>query len=295
MASSELQKIARRESMDELTDYTVYTRLAKLDRDHKTREVFSKLSQMEKEHYEFWSRFTDGEKIKPKSLKLYVVYLLKYLMGASFAIKWLEGQETKTIKKYESYRSLIPDEYKEEFEKIIKDEKEHESFFASSVQSSYVQYISFIVLGLADALVEIAGIHAGSLGIYHSTELTGLAGIVAGAAASIAMASAAYAQAKHGFGGSSALAAFYTGISYFVSAVILAFPYFLTKSMTVAIVTSLIFGILIIAFISWYNSVISEGMFKKDFAELSAIMLGASFALYLFGQLIRTFLGISIS
>jgi len=67
------------------------------------------------------------------------------------------------------------------------------------MQGQYLKYISFVILGLADAIVEISGIHAGSLGIYHSTEITGLAGIVAGAAASIAMASAAYAQAKQGF------------------------------------------------------------------------------------------------
>ncbi|MEM0117584.1 MAG: VIT1/CCC1 family protein [Conexivisphaerales archaeon] len=294
MASPELKEIAIAESRDELTDYSVYSRLARFDRNGKTKEVFSKLSQMEKGHFDFWSKFIDGEKIKPRSTKLYFVIFLRYIMGAAFAIKWLEGQESKTIKKYESYRSLIPEEDKATFEKIIADEREHELFFASSVESSYVKYISFIVLGLADALVEIAGIHAGSLGIYHSTELTGLAGIVAGAAASIAMASAAYAQAKHGFQGSSTLAAAYTGISYFVSAVILALPYFLTKSMFSAIVISLIFGIFIIGFVSWYNSVISDGNFRKDFGELSGIMLGASLALYIFGQIVRTFLGITI-
>jgi VIT1/CCC1 family predicted Fe2+/Mn2+ transporter len=294
LSSSELQEIAMMESRDELTDYRVYSQLAKVDKNGKAKEVFAKLSEMEKGHYEFWSKFIDGKSIKPRLFKLYFVFFLRYIMGAAFAIKWLEGQESRTVKKYESYRRLIPESDKEAFERIIADEKEHELFFATSVESSYVKYISFIVLGLADALVEIAGIHAGSLGIYHSTELTGLAGIVAGAAASIAMASAAYAQAKHGFAGSSTLAAAYTGISYFVSAVILALPYFLTKSMLIAIITSLIFGIFIIAFVSWYNSVISDGNFRRDFGELSGIMLGASLALYIFGQLVRTFLGISI-
>ena len=114
---------------------------------------------------------------------------------------------------------------------MIADEEGHEREFSEQFSEPHIKYISFIVLGLADALVEIAGIHAGSLGIYNSTELAGLAGIVAGAAASIAMASAAYAQAKAGFKGSAAISAVYTGISYFVTAVILATPYFLTKIM----------------------------------------------------------------
>src|SRR3989442_13860801 len=91
--------------------------------------------------------------------------------------------------------------------------------------------MSFIVLGLADAVVEISGIHAGSLGIYGKTELAGLAGIIAWLAASIAMASAAYAQAKQGFEGSAKWSAIYTGVSYMITAVLLALPSFLTANL----------------------------------------------------------------
>jgi VIT1/CCC1 family predicted Fe2+/Mn2+ transporter len=263
-------------------------------KDSKTREVFSKLSAMEQRHYEFWKKYCNGDKIRPNRLKMLFVLLLRWIIGASFAIKYLEGQETSTIRKYESLRNLIPAEDKAAFEEIIVDEKGHELSFAEAVQGSYVKYISFIVLGLADALVEIAGIHAGSLGIYKSTELTGLAGIIAGAAASIAMASAAFAQAKQGFQGSARLAAAYTGISYFVSAVFLATPYFLTKGMITAITSSVVVGVVMIAFISWYNSVMTEGHFRRDFTELAGIMLGATLALYAFGTVIRLLLGITV-
>jgi VIT1/CCC1 family predicted Fe2+/Mn2+ transporter len=157
-----------------------------------------------------------------------------------------------------------------------------------------VKYISFVVLGLADALVEIAGIHAGSLGIYNSTELTGLAGIVAGAAASLAMASAAYAQAKQGFEGSPGLAAGYTGGSYFIAAVALALPYFLTKAMLFAITISVVVGLTIIAFVTWYNSVMVGSRFVREFSELAGVMLGATVALYVFGSIVRAIFGISI-
>jgi len=36
------------ESRDELTDYRVYSQLAKVDRNGKAKEVFAKLSEMEK-------------------------------------------------------------------------------------------------------------------------------------------------------------------------------------------------------------------------------------------------------
>jgi vacuolar iron transporter family protein len=252
---------------------------------------------MELGHYNFWQRYLPNnkkQKTKPNRVKMYFVLLLQFVFGASFAIKFLEGQEAATIKKYESLRPLIPIQDRTAYEAMIGDENKHENAFAEEVQGNYVRYISFVVLGLADALVEIAGIHAGSLGIYKSTELTGLAGIIAGAAASLAMASAAFAQAKQGFQGSASLAAAYTGVSYFINAVILATPYFLTRNMLTAISTSVIFGVVIIAFVSWYNSVMSSSHFSRDFAELAGIMLGATCALYLFGTLVRVLFGITV-
>jgi len=294
LCSSQLEKIAEIDAKDEITDYTTYSRLSRVGNDAKVKQVFSDLSNMEFRHYQFWLKYSTKQEIKPNWLKLYFVLFLRWVLGASFAIKYLEGQEASTIRKYEELRPLIPVEDTSTFEEIILDEKKHESSFAEQVQGGYVRYISFIVLGLADALVEIAGIHAGSLGIYKSTELTGLAGIIAGAAASLSMASAAFAQAKQGFQGSASLAAFYTGISYFVNAVVLATPYFLTKNMLAAITTSVSLGVVIIAFISWYNSVMSLSNFKRDFVELAGIMLGATFALFLFGTMVRVLFGITV-
>ncbi|MDE1870854.1 MAG: rubrerythrin family protein [Candidatus Micrarchaeota archaeon] len=293
-ALDKLSDIAYDEAKDEITDYTIYSSLSRIAKNPKTKMVFSELSRTEHSHYNFWMGYSRNRKIRPNALKVYLVILMHYLMGGAFVIKYLEKGETSTIKKYKSLERLVPKKDLPRFRRIIIDEEHHELMFASQIQGSYVKYISFIVLGLADALVEIAGIHAGSLGIYDSTKLTGLAGIVAGAAASIAMASAAYAQAKQGFKGSAALAAGYTGISYFISAVILALPYFLTETMLIAITSSVILGMAIIATVSWYNSVISESSFRRDFAELAGIMVAATIVLFLFGIAIRGIFHISI-
>jgi vacuolar iron transporter family protein len=226
--SDKLEKVAEKEARNEITDYTTYAHLSKTGKNLNSKKVFSELSEMELGHHNFWQRYLPNnkkQKTKPNRVKMYFVLLLQFVFGASFAIKFLEGQEAATIKKYESLRPLIPIQDRTAYEAMIGDENKHENAFAEEVQGNYVRYISFVVLGLADALVEIAGIHAGSLGIYKSTELTGLAGIIAGAAASLAMASAAFAQAKQGFQGSASLAAAYTGVSYFINAVILATPY----------------------------------------------------------------------
>ena len=193
----------------------------------------------------------------------------------------MEKHEAGSIKKYKSVAHLVPEEDRAFFSNMIVEEEKHEHEFRNDIQSSYVKYISFVILGLADAIVEISGIHAGSLGIYDSTRLAGLAGIVAGAAASIAMASAAYAQAKQGFSGSASISAAFTGVSYFASAVVLATPYFLTENMVSAVLASITFAVIILAFTEYYNSVISEKSFIRDFAEMIGITFGATIVLYL--------------
>jgi vacuolar iron transporter family protein len=287
-----LADVAKESAKTEYNEYIVYNRLAKRGRSGK--DVYPKLSKMEYSHYEFWSKYCPGYTPKVNRLNLFFMLFIRTIFGATFAFKYLERNETSAVKRYESIRRLIPEPDRDRFEQIVLDEKEHESALGTEIQGSYVKYISFVILGLADAIVEISGIHAGSLGIYRTTELTGLAGIVAGAAASLAMASAAYAQAKQGFQGSASISAVATGVSYFVNAVILATPYFVTKVQLNAIVISVILATLIIAFTSYYNSVVTSSNFKRDFSELAGVMLGATVALYAFGTLIRSVFGITV-
>jgi vacuolar iron transporter family protein len=287
-----LADVAKESAGDEYSEYVVYQRLAKRGRSGK--EVFSKLSEMEYTHYEFWHKYCPEYKPKVNRLTLYFMLFIRTVFGATFVFKYLERNETKAVTKYESIRSMIPEADRERFERIILDEKEHENALGGAIKGSYVKYISFIILGLADAIVEISGIHAGSLGLYRTTELTGLAGIMAGAAASLAMASAAFAQAKQGFQGSASISAVATGVSYFVNAVVLALPYFFTKVMLNAIISSVILATVIIAFTSYYNSVVSSSSFRRDFSELAGVMLGATVALYAFGTLLKSVFGISI-
>ena len=291
----ELASVAVEAGKDEATDYALYSRLSSdsKKKNEKLRDALLNLANTEKKHLEFWKIYcppSRRDSIRPNRGMIALVLFLRLILGTTFAIKFLERNEKRTIKRYKSVASLIPADDRGRFEEMIQDEEEHERTFANQTQGSYVKYISFITLGLADAIVEISGIHAGSLGIYSSTELTGLAGIVAGASASIAMASAAYAQAKQGFQGSPTISALFTGISYFVNAVILAAPYFLTTSMSHAITLSVILAMIIIAFVSYYNSIIAESSFIRDFAELAGIMLGATVALFFFGTFIEQFL-----
>jgi VIT1/CCC1 family predicted Fe2+/Mn2+ transporter len=291
-----LEDAAFESAEDEFTDYAVYKKLSQsgFEKNREFKRTLARLAKMEYNHYRFWSKYCPGKRVGASTVKVNLIVFLRFLLGVTFAVKYLERGEARVIKKYKGLSRRIPSKDMHAFRQMIADEEEHEREFYEQFDEPHIKYISFIVLGLADALVEIAGIHAGSLGIYDSTELAGLAGVIAGAAASIAMASAAYAQAKAGFKGSAAVSAVYTGISYFVTAVILATPYFLTKIMIEALSTSLVFAVLLIAFISFYGSVISGTVFQKDFVEVTGIMFGATIALYVLGVAIRHLTGMTI-
>ena len=62
--------------------------------------------------------------------------------------------------------------------------------------------------------------------------------------------------------------------------------------MLIALVASVVAGIVLIAFTSFYSSVIAGGVFRKDFTEVTSIMLGATVALYLLGTVIGYLTGL---
>lgn len=282
---------------DEFSDFTLYDRLSRtVASDSPYAEVLKTLSATEHGHYDFWRKYVPGEKPRLSRLKLYWVLFLRRFLGLTFATRYLDRHEAGVVVEYEGLARLIPESDRPAYDAMVEDERDHEKAFALKVESSAVRYISFVVLGLADALVEISGIHAGSLGFYDRTEIAGLAGVIAGGAASLAMASAAFAQAKQGFKGSARMSATYTGVSYFVTAIILATPYFLTSNMVYALGSSLTLAVIILALTTWYSIVIQQKRFFKDFVEILAILFAATIVLYTFGYLVRAELpGIKVS
>jgi vacuolar iron transporter family protein len=294
LVSPELSRVAEESIIDEYTDHTVYTALARREKNPLFRKALEELAESEGVHLEFWRRYAPNSVPSVGRAKVGLIILTRFLLGLTFTLKFLERHEDSVIRRYRSVAHLIPPADKRKFESMLDDEEHHENYLMGEVHEDRVKYISFVVLGLADAVVEISGIHAGSLGIFDRTELAGLAGIVAGMAASIAMASAAYAQAKQGFEGSAKWGAIYTGVSYMFTAIFLALPYFLTGSMIAALGSSLTVGVVLVAMLTYYDTIISSRSFGRQFAEMAGIILGASLALFLAGTVLRQLFGIMI-
>ena len=285
--SPDFAKLAAKSARDEYTDGAVYQMLGRRERNQSFKKALEDLARGEQSHYEFWKGYTSEiVDVTVNKLKVYFTLLLRLALGLTFTMKFLERHEDALHQRYKEMMEQIPIADKARFEAMMEEEEHQEELLMSQIHEGRVKYMSFIVLGLADAVVEISGIHAGSLGIFNRTEFAGLAGVVAGMAASIAMASAAYAQAKQGFEGSAKWSAIYTGVSYMFTAIFLALPYFLTGSMVFALGASLAVGVMLVAMMTYYDTVISGKRFNRQFAEIAGIIFAATLALYIAGTII---------
>lgn len=292
--SSDLVKLAAESAQDEYADAAVYLALSRRERNPEFKKALENIASGEESHYEFWKTYAPDARVSSKKLRLVAIVFLRLVLGLTFTLKLMERHEGKLHTRYRKIAESIPESDKSRFQAMMDSEEGQEDLLIGKIHEDRVKYMSFIVLGLADAVVEISGIHAGSLGIYGQTELAGLAGIIAGMAASIAMGTAAYAQAKQGFQGSAKWSAIYTGVSYMITAIFLALPYFLTKNMVGALGTSLIIGVLLVATMTFYDTVITARPFKRQFGEIAGIILAASLALFIIGTVVGQYLGIRI-
>src|SRR5258708_3009982 len=183
-------------------------------------------------------------------------------------------------------RFLVPDSHKEQLRKIILDEETHERSLVAQLKEKRISYVGFVALGLADAIVEITGVHAGFFGVTGSTLIAGVSGVIVGFAAAISMGSAAYLQAKQDPEKSAPLSAFVTGISYMFSVICLALPYFLITTMLTAFTISTLIGILLLTAFTYYGAIVFDRNFWREVSESVALMLGTALATYILGTVV---------
>ncbi len=290
-----MEKIFIRNAKNELTEHFVYHRLALMEKNPMNREALEKLSAQEKSHYEFWQALVPNAKIHARVLTVYSVSLLRAIFGVTFITKLLENHENNAVEKYQTLLENIPDQHKKRFLEIIEDEKSHERTLIDQLKEKRVSYIGFIVLGLADAIVEITGVHTGFLGVTGSTLIAGISGIIVGFAAAISMGSASYLQAKQEPDKSALVSALATGLSYFGSVILLALPYFLIHIMIPAFVVSTSVGIILIAGFTFYGAIVFDRKFWREFAEATGLMLGTAIATFILGRIISSVFHVNTS
>ncbi len=157
------------------------------------------------------------------------------------------------------------------------------------------EYISSIVLGTNDALIELTGVLVGLSFALQQLKLVALTGLVTGVAAALSMAASAYMQARHEDGKDAKLAGTYTGISYLAVVLLLVAPFFIFGDVFSALVLTLIIALVIIAVISYSTARLFGRNFAKQFGEMFVFSLGVATISFVIGLGFRSLFGITIS
>ena len=290
-AEKELLRLAREYCSDELMDHAVYKALAERETDPKRRKLLETLARQEYEHYLFWRSIAGGD-CKPSRPRISIIAASYKLLGPAFTLRLLERGEESTVEKYKKILSMLPEDKRPQLERIIREEEEHENKLLNEIEDARQKYLGYMALGLADAIVEITGVHAGFLGATSKTLVAGVAGLVVGFSAALSMAGAAYIQAKHSKEENPIISALVTGLSYIFSVVVLALPYFLTTHMTPAFLLSVLAAILLTTSFTYYSVVIQGKPFTREVLESTGLLLGTAVGSYLFGELLGQLTGI---
>ncbi len=274
---------------NEITEHEIYNRLSKKT-SGKNADVLRKIASDELRHYTILKKYT-SEDVRPNSFKVMWYTILASIFGLTFTLKAMEGGEKIAQDSYEKVKDDIPD-----IAEIIEDEERHEMELINMIEEERIGYISSMVLGLNDAIVELTGTLAGLTFALRNSKIVGLAGAITGISAALSMAVSEYlSQKSEGEDGKNPLkASLYTGIAYMIVVVMLVLPYFLLSNPFLALGTAVIGVVIVIALFTYFVAVVKEVSYRGYFLEMLSLSMGVMLISFGVGLLARKFLGVDV-
>ncbi|HVA82733.1 MAG TPA: VIT1/CCC1 transporter family protein [Candidatus Aquilonibacter sp.] len=302
---------------DEYIDRHVYIELAKSERKRELRALMERLARMESGHLNLWEKMIVDEGAVPSKPKLVWLRVMSFkivrrLFGTAFMTKLLERNEAEGVMAYSNAisSSLLSGSEKARVREILKEEMGHERELLRQVEryEGGLQYTKSIVFGLSDGLVEVLAAVAGLAALVSSNVVVVVAGIIVGIAGTLSMAGGAYLASKSQNIVSTAIEekgtknertdpakdAYYTGIFYFLGALIPLIPFIFGATGYVGIAFAVFFDIIALAIASVVIAVVSDTSIKRRTVEMVAITIGAAIVTVLIGTVARTYFGVSI-
>ena len=281
-------EIIKKMQQNELTESVIYKKIAKFAKGEDNKKTLERLANEEHAHYEIWKGYTDVE-MKPQKMKVLKYTLLAKILGFTFAVKLMERGEEMAQDKY----ALLADEVPESVH-IREQEEEHEASLLEILDEERLHYVGSMVLGLSDALVELAGSLAGFTFALQDTKLVALSGLIVGISATFSMASSEFLSAKSEGRSDAFKSCTYTGIAYLLTVVALILPYILLSNAIAALVSMLGIIILIIAGFTYYTSVAQDLKFGARFFEMAGISVAVSVISFVVGIVAKQLFGIDV-
>jgi VIT1/CCC1 family predicted Fe2+/Mn2+ transporter len=285
----EIRQKIRMAQQIELTEYHIYRKLAASQKDPDMRTLLERIANEELEHHDFWKELL-GESVRPRRLQIVFYTALARIFGITFGIKLMEKGEQRAEKTYGELLQYIP-----QVQELIEAEDRHEQHLISLLDEERLRYVSSMVLGLNDALVELTGALAGLTLALQNTHIVALAGLITGIAAALSMAASEYLSTKSEEGEKNPLkAAGYTGVAYIFTVLFLVFPYFVLANPFFSLGWAVANALLVIFFFTYYISVAKDLSFRHRFGEMALISIGVMLINFLIGLVIRHFFHIDV-
>jgi len=284
----ELNKVQQ----DELVGTEVYGRLAKLVKDPYNAKILKKIAEDEKHHANIFKKYT-GKALKVSKLRVLFYLLVTRIFGLTFGVKLQERGKEAAQKKYTQMFNIIP-----EMKEIIEAEEKHEAELIHLINAEKLSYMSSVVLGLNDALVELTGALAGFTLSIQNSKIIALMGLITGISASLSLAASEYLSIKSEANPEAqqraVKSALHTGIAYIFTVIALITPYFLIVNYVASLIVTIVIAITIIFIFNFYISVANDYNFKRRFIEMAVISIGVATLSFIIGYLVKTFLGFKI-
>ncbi len=287
--SAELKKIIFAAQKAEITEHLIYKKLAAITPDSNNRQILEKISRDELRHHDIWKGIT-GRTVRPDKRQIFIYTLIARVFGLTFGVKLMERGEDLAQEKYERLRNHIPG-----VEAIINDENAHEQSLLNMLDEERLRYVSSMVLGLNDALVELTGALAGLTLALQRTRLVAVVGLITGIAAAMSMAAAEYLSTKQDDTKKNPLkASAYTGVAYILTVLLLIAPYFIFADIFVCLGAMMAIALLVVLFFTFYISVAKELDFKHRFLEMAGLSLSIAVINFFIGMFIRNVFGVDV-
>ena len=291
MNKVERRRLIRLQRM-ERTEMEVYRRLANREKKAENKNLLQKISIQENNHYNLLKEKT-GEDVDYSKFRVYFHVITSIFLGLTFSLKLMEKTEQNAA---QEYRDLGYDD-------IAEEEDEHEKELLSLLEEDALNYLSSIILGLSDALVELTGALAGLTFAFQELRVVALAGLVTGISASFSMAASEFLATKEENSNRSPIkAALFTGSAYIITVFLLVIPYLLlTDNSEIifglephiqALIITFIIGLLIIALFNFYVSVAQDKSFNRRFIEMVIILLIVTMISFFIGLILRKSFGL---
>ena len=286
--SAEALAVIKKMQQNELTESYIYEAIAKFAKGDENKATLLRLAKEERAHYEIWRGYT-GEEMKPQKFKVIKFTVLARILGFTFAVKLMERVEEAAQSEYALLAEEVPESVT-----IKEQEEEHEKALLEILDEESLQYVGSMVLGLSDALVELAGSLAGFTFAMQDTKMVALSGLIVGISATFSMASSEFLSAKSEGRNDALKSCAYTGGAYLVTVALLILPYLIFTNIIPALISMMAIIVLIIAGFTYYTSVAKDEPFKSRFLEMTLISLGVAVLSFGVGLLAKKVLGVDI-